>query len=100
MELIPASIIWTGIFRNVMSPVKSQEAHVARSGYGTSARRKLANEPDEMTDELRKMRPDETVTEWAFRFLQALPQVRMVLSGMSDMEQLKANIGYMEVDNC
>ncbi|MCH4153825.1 MAG: aldo/keto reductase [Saccharofermentans sp.] len=59
---------------------------------------KLCNEPDEMTGELRKMRPDETVTEWAFRFLQALPQVRMVLSGMSDMEQLKANIDTWSVD--
>ena len=36
---------------------------------------KLCNEPDEMTDELRKMRPDETVTE-GVQVLRALPQVR------------------------
>ena len=38
------------------------------------------------------MRPDETAPAWAFRFLQSLPGVTMILSGMSDLEQLKANV--------
>ncbi len=53
---------------------------------------KLASASNEMTAELKKMRPNETVPAWAFRFLQAIPEVTMVLSGMSNMEQLKANI--------
>lgn len=42
--------------------------------------------------ELKKMRPDEGIPAWAFRFLQSIPEVTMVLSGMSDFEQLKQNI--------
>lgn len=53
---------------------------------------KLATASEMKEDELKKMRPDETVPAWAFRFLQSLPNVTMVLSGMSNMEQLKANI--------
>ncbi|MDE6024526.1 MAG: aldo/keto reductase [Lachnospiraceae bacterium] len=53
---------------------------------------KLADASDEMTEEMKKMRPDETVPAWAFRFLQSIPGVTVVLSGMSNMEQLKANI--------
>ena len=44
------------------------------------------------------MRPDEGIPAWSFRFLQALPQVTMILSGMSDEEQLKDNIKTFETD--
>ena len=53
---------------------------------------KLANASDKMKNAMNAMRPDETVPAWAFRFLQSLPNITMVLSGMSNMEQLKANI--------
>lgn len=53
---------------------------------------KLAKASSEMMKELYIMRPEETVPAWAFRFLQAIPGVTMVLSGMSNMEQVKANI--------
>ena len=43
-------------------------------------------------EKLKALRPDETIPAWAFRFLQSIPQVTMVLSGMSNMEQLKENI--------
>ncbi len=49
---------------------------------------------DEST--LKKMRPDETVPAWAFRFLQSLPDVTVILSGMSNMEQLQENIRTFE----
>ncbi len=59
---------------------------------------KLAKASEEMEKELHSMRPEETVPGWAFRFLQAVPGVTMVLSGMSDMEQLKANIATWQED--
>ena len=41
---------------------------------------------------LRAARPDETIAAWAFRFLQALPEVTVVLSGMTQMEQVRDNV--------
>ncbi|MCI9464436.1 MAG: 4Fe-4S binding protein [Lachnospiraceae bacterium] len=54
------------------------------------------SEEDEKT--LKTLRPDEEVPAWAFRFLQSIPDVGVVLSGMSDLEQLKANIETYETD--
>lgn len=59
---------------------------------------KLAKADEHMTKELSTMRPEETVPAWAFRFLQTIPGVTMVLSGMSDMEQLKENIAIWQED--
>ncbi len=47
---------------------------------------------------LKALRPEETIPAWAFRFLQSLPQVKMILSGMSNLDQLKANIATFEED--
>ena len=52
----------------------------------------LAALSPEAADKLKKVRPDEDIPAWAFRFLQTIPSVTVTLSGMSDMEQLKANI--------
>lgn len=41
---------------------------------------------------MKEMRSGESIPAWAFRFLQSIPGVTMVLSGMSNMEQLKANM--------
>ncbi len=41
---------------------------------------------------LKELRPEETVPAWAFRFLQSLPEVKVILSGMSSVEQLEENI--------
>ncbi|MBR5429294.1 MAG: aldo/keto reductase [Firmicutes bacterium] len=53
---------------------------------------KLARLAPEYAARLQALRPDETLPGWCFRFLQGLPQVTVVLSGMSDLEQIKANI--------
>lgn len=59
---------------------------------------KLAGASRELTAMMQKMRPEETVPGWAFRFLQSVPGVTMVLSGMSTIEQLRANIATYETD--
>lgn len=59
---------------------------------------KLAKASEGLTAVMKSMRPEESVPGWAFRFLQSVPGVTLVLSGMSTMEQLKANITTYETD--
>lgn len=59
---------------------------------------RLAKASDEKEAALKAMRSDESVPAWAFRFLQSIPGVTMVLSGMSNMEQLKANMATYAED--
>lgn len=57
---------------------------------------KLANLSEAMTEKMKEVRPDETVPAWGFRFLQGLPNVKMVLSGMSNMSQMMDNVHTFE----
>lgn len=57
---------------------------------------KLANIPDKYAQMMKKLRPDAEPVEWAFRFLQTLPEVKVTLSGMSNFDQLKSNIASYE----
>lgn len=59
---------------------------------------KLAKLPENAEKVLRGLRPDENIPAWAFRFLQSIPGVTMILSGMSDFEQLKENIKTFETE--
>ena len=43
---------------------------------------------------LAKSNPDWTPANWAFAFLESVPGVTMILSGMSDLEQLKQNTEF------
>ena len=56
----------------------------------------LAALSEEHAAKLKALRPDEDIPAWAFRFLQTLPEVVVVLSGMSDLEQLQENIRTYE----
>lgn len=57
---------------------------------------KLASLAAEDEKKLKSLRPDDSIASWAFRFLQALPEVKVILSGMSDMKQVKDNIKTFE----
>ena len=59
---------------------------------------KLANLSDENNIKLKELRPQEGIPGWAFRFLQSIPNVTMILSGMSNYEQMQANISTFEID--
>lgn len=53
---------------------------------------KLANPAPEYADQLKAINPDEDVAALAFRFLQSVPSVKVILSGMSNEEQLEKNL--------
>lgn len=59
---------------------------------------KLASLAPDQTEKLKAMRPAESGAAWAFRFLQSIPSVTVVLSGMSTPEQLKENIAVFAED--
>ena len=46
----------------------------------------------EYEESLQSLRPGQSLPQWGFRFLEAVPGVTMVLSGMSDFQQLRDNI--------
>lgn len=58
----------------------------------------LATLSDEDTARLHAARGDEDVPAWAFRFLQSIEGVAVILSGMSNMDQLTANISTFETN--
>lgn len=53
---------------------------------------RLVNLPEEDMAVLNGLRPGVRTPEWAFRFLQGIDGVTMVLSGMSNEEQLRENL--------
>jgi len=57
---------------------------------------KLAVLSEKDDEKLRSFRPQESAPGWAFRFLQGLPNVKMILSGMSDMGQMIQNVQTFE----
>lgn len=59
---------------------------------------KLAQLSEENTKRLQALRPEESTPAWAFRFLQSIPSVVMVLSGMSSLSQLQENICTFETE--
>ena len=59
---------------------------------------KLAKLTDADAAKLKALRPDEDIPAWAFRFLQGIPGVTLVLSGMSSMEQLRENLNTYDTD--
>ena len=56
----------------------------------------LTNLPDEITDMYKTYNHDISIASWAIRFAASHDNVKMVLSGMSDMEQIEDNTSYMQ----
>lgn len=52
----------------------------------------LANLPDEVTEPFRAARPQASNASWALRWVASKPQVKVILSGMSNAEQLEDNL--------
>ncbi len=50
---------------------------------------KLANFENE---DMKQLRPDDSTASWGFRFLQTLPNVKVILSGMSNMDHVTDNV--------
>ncbi|MBR0451452.1 MAG: aldo/keto reductase [Oscillospiraceae bacterium] len=53
---------------------------------------KLANLPEEFSNRLKEFNPDASDASYAFRFLQGLPNIRMILSGMNEVFQVEDNL--------
>ena len=59
---------------------------------------KLAKLDEAAEAKLKALRPDESIPAWALRWLQELPNVKVVLSGMSAMDQMVDNVKTYEVE--
>ncbi len=53
---------------------------------------RLASLDSSTEAKLKAARPNDSIASWAFRFLQSLPNVMVVLSGMTEMAQLTENL--------
>lgn len=68
---------------NMRLPVKTEEP--VHGGL-------LADLGEQANGMLKEAAPEQSVASWAMRWVKSLPRVQVILSGMSDLEQLNDNI--------
>jgi predicted aldo/keto reductase-like oxidoreductase len=56
----------------------------------------LASFPDDVMAPLRAANPDDSASRWALRYVASIPQVSVVLSGMTTLDQVKDNLATFE----
>lgn len=71
------------LFTNIGMPIIVMEP--CRGG-------KLANLPGTHEQMMKELRPDDSVASWAFGFIRNLPNVKVILSGMTTYEQVEDNV--------
>ena len=81
----------------VLQDAKAKYASVARHGLKVVVMEgvrggRLAQLPPEQTARLNAVRPGDSAARWALRWVQSLPAVAVVLSGMSTLEQIRENV--------
>ena len=59
---------------------------------------RLAKLDAETEERMRALRPEESTAAWAFRWLRTVPQPTVILSGMSNLSQMKDNVATFEQD--
>ena len=57
---------------------------------------KLAHFDPAIEAQMHALRPEESIPAWAFRWLRTVPQPTMILSGMSNLEQMQDNLRTFE----
>jgi predicted aldo/keto reductase-like oxidoreductase len=57
---------------------------------------RLCSLEEKYLQRLNALAPGRSLPEWAFRFVQSVPEVKVILSGMSSFEMLKENIKTFE----
>ena len=60
---------------------------------------RLASLPDAQMKKLQALRKEDSAARWALRWLQSLPEVAVILSGMSSLNQVVENIETFYVHN-
>ena len=59
---------------------------------------RLARLKPEIEERMRALRPDESVPAWAFRWLRTVPKPTVILSGMSNLAQMRDNLRTFSED--
>lgn len=56
----------------------------------------LANVPERVSKLFKDYNPEMSIPSWAIRFAASKPNVKIVLSGMGNMDMVRDNVGYMK----